>query len=467
MCILKSIFRMEKFKTILLIIITNLITAFTFSIFPMLKEEEKKDLENDNLAVFVETSDGSGEYTLSSMSGLPTDRKYIYNSEKSSCINGGVLTWNDTTRKLSVTVTSSDTCNTYFNIDETGPIISKVEVTDTTQTSITVKVTAIDRSGIDKYYYSINDGAYISSTSNTHTFTNLKAGTNYNIKVYVADTVGNNSSVHNSNKTTTALVGPYLLNTLKPAGLNTSMEGGLYRFQGATGNVNNFICFGTTDKTTCTQNMNKYMYRIIGIDSLNQLKLIKKNALSVAYNWNTDFETNITWSDSELFSGLNDNYFLNNTSYIESLWKNKILTKSWKYGDVEKSSDTANNIYQMENSWSDTVDAKIGLMFLHDYYYAYQSNGLNCAWNGEYSMCQNSWLQIKQNDLDAIYYSEWTMTRAGKYDGDYGAWYITSSGYVEEYYLSTSNSVRPVFYLTTDVSYLGGTGTIEDPIMIE
>ena len=37
--------------------------------------------------------------------------------------------------------------------------------------------------------------------------------------------------------------------TLKPTGLNTTMEGGLYRYQGTS--VNNYICFGISTKSTC------------------------------------------------------------------------------------------------------------------------------------------------------------------------------------------------------------------------
>ena len=94
MCILKSIFRVDK-KIITLLIGTNIATFFLSPSIINYLENYKNKVESDELAVFVETSDGSGMYTLSSMSSIPTDKKYIYNSELSKCINGGVLSWNE------------------------------------------------------------------------------------------------------------------------------------------------------------------------------------------------------------------------------------------------------------------------------------------------------------------------------------------------------------------------------------
>ena len=83
-------------------------------------------------------------------------------------------------------------------------------------------------------------------------------------------------------------VAQYLLEN-PTSGLNTTEEGGLYRYQGTNDTVNNYICFGTSDKSTCTGNTDIYMYRIIGINEDGQLKLIKKEALNTTYAWHSNY----------------------------------------------------------------------------------------------------------------------------------------------------------------------------------
>ena len=80
---------------------------------------------------------------------------------------------------------------------------------------------------------------------------------------------------------------------------------------------NNFICFGTSDATECKNNEAKYMYRIIGVfpdNNGNQhLKLISLKQLG-SYAWN-DTNADVDWGSSTLFTGLNGEYFLTNTTY--------------------------------------------------------------------------------------------------------------------------------------------------------
>ncbi len=56
----------------------------------------------------------SGDYELSSNNTFPTDG-YVLNTEKTSCINGGTITQNPTTKVLSLSVTNTDSCNVYFD----------------------------------------------------------------------------------------------------------------------------------------------------------------------------------------------------------------------------------------------------------------------------------------------------------------------------------------------------------------
>ena len=63
--------------------------------------------------------------------------------------------------------------------------------------------------------------------------------------------------------------------------LSTDKQGGMYRYQAAfpdsdSSEMTNWICFGTTDNCgTNDDNIDKYMYRIIGITPEGQLYLIK------------------------------------------------------------------------------------------------------------------------------------------------------------------------------------------------
>ena len=233
------------------------------------------------------------------------------------------------------------------------------------------------------------------------------------------------------------------------------MEGGLYRYQGTT--ADNYICFGTSDKSTCTGNTDAYMYRIIGINSSRQLKLIKKEALNSTMQWFTEPSYDIPWPNSFIYSNLNGSSFLSNTTYVPSGWSSKIATTSWKYGD-NTTNTTAANLYSIENAWTNTVSAKIGLWYMHDYYYG-MSGGNNYGSSA-------SWIHLSNNDSGAPSTTEWTMSRYGAEYSLYHVWNVDLHGNVYNWLLRSPYSVRPVFYLMSEVEYVSGTGTSSDPFII-
>ena len=209
------------------------------------------------------------------------------------------------------------------------------------------------------------------------------------------------------------------------------------------------------------------MYRIIGVNSNGQLKLIKKEALNSTMKWCNSYSADFPWRSSTIYSNINGSSFLSNSSYVPSGWSSKIADSSWKYGDMKNYNTTAANLYSIENAWTSTVSAKIGLWYLHDYYYGL-SGGNNCSANP--STCGTSWIYIDNNDSsDPGSGYEWTMSRYDYsiYDGTYRALHVYAGGYVNGgSYMNESFSVRPVFYLTSEVEIVSGTGTIEDPIII-
>ena len=291
--------------------------------------------------------------------------------------------------------------------------------------------------------------------------------------VHVKDSAGN---IGISNKVDISLssknIGDNILSN-PTTGLNTRLEGGLYRYQGTS--VDNYICFGTSDKDTCLGNKDAYMYRIIGIAEDGKIKVMKNYAFNTTYYWHNSNSSNTIWPNSDLYKGLNgisggkySNLFIGNTSYMPSGWEDKIETTTWKYGDNTNFSVTADALYNTENAWTDTVDAKIGLIYAHDYYYAYQSGGLNCSSTGSYSTCKTSWMHIYVSDSSAPSTYEWTVSRYG-YNGVYRyytAFNVGTNGDVNGNNIATALSIRPVFFLKYNIQLIGGTGTSTDPFII-
>ena len=241
-----------------------------------------------------------------------------------------------------------------------------------------------------------------------------------------------------------------------PTGLSTELIGGLYRYQGvqdANNTVDNYICFGTTNKNDCVSDTDKYMYRIIGISSNGQLKLIRKEALNTGYAWNSS--TGVDWAHSDLYNGLNGSYFLTNIDYVpDSTWSNRIVASDWHYGDITNSNMDAATMASTELGATDIVNAKIGLMYLHDYAYALTTPAYS----------KTSWIHLSKNDTSAPNTNyEWTISRAST---NY-AWFVSSSGDVNSYNkMTNSYSVRPVFYLQASERIASGSGTITDPYIL-
>ena len=245
--------------------------------------------------------------------------------------------------------------------------------------------------------------------------------------------------------------------------LGDTAYSGMYRYTGIDLDVDdNYVCFGTTDKEECINNPDTYMYRVIGVTSesndtlgleTNQLKLIKHTSIGT-HQWHSDYTTDTKWEDSTMYTYL-QNDVLNNTTYYPSGWSNKIDSVKWNIGDVQSWTD-GNTIYELESSSQTNGASKIGLMYLSDYYYAYQKGGTTNCGN---PVCIN-WLTNSNID-------NWTMGRYGNNgSGYYGAWAIymdSHSGYPS---LPRTFNVMPVFYLNSDEQYISGDGTLDNPIML-
>ena len=266
---------------------------------------------------------------------------------------------------------------------------------------------------------------------------------------------------------------------------NLNME---YAGVGKWSRVNNFVCFGSTETPCPTDNL----YRIIGVFE-DKVKLIKydyatstllgtdgdysgsdtpdtnyyKGSLSSIdqYYWNNATVTN-TWSESNLNKiNLNTN-FINN---IGSIWANKIATTTWKVGG-----NTWNNIvesvpsiaYQNEIvSPSENIkyDAKIGLMYASDYGFAASPS----AWTKTiYNYGGNDANGTLIKTINWMYMGGWDWT-ISRYSGNSSSAFIVAYvGSVNNSNVSINYGVRPSFNLSSSITYVSGSGSAVDPILI-
>ena len=276
----------------------------------------------------------------------------------------------------------------------------------------------------------------------------------------------------------------------------SGLEGDGYRYtgSGAVGtskNPNNFICFGTTSKSDCTANQDKYMYRVIGVFSdasgNSHVKIIKYKQL-ISAKWN-NASADVNWEDSTLYTSLNGSDFLTNTTYDylqDTSWTNKIENWTWSVVNTQTYSNsgpfypsiTTQEMYLHEmnragklstvGAWT-MPSAKIGLMYASDYTLALGSSALALTGESNYSTLKNCWIHQSNNDTTKSS-NEWTLSRYGV-DGGRGifnAWFVRDAGDVYYSYVNLSFGVRPVFYLISDVKITaGGNGSLENPFIIE
>ena len=265
---------------------------------------------------------------------------------------------------------------------------------------------------------------------------------------------------------------------------NLHME---YAGVGKWNRVNNFVCFGTSETPCPTDNL----YRIIGVID-GKVKLIKYDYATSAllgtdgdygtstpntsyykgsltsintYYWNNVTKKN-TWSESNLNKlNLNTN-FINN---IGVEWSNKIVTTTWKVGG-----NTFDNIgssvpsiaYQNEivaPAENTTYDAKIGLMYVSDYGFAASPS----AWTTtlyNYDGNDAKGTSIKTINWMYMGYYDWMISRNSDYSDN--AFRVIGDGYVYYNYVYDYFGVRPSFNLSSSITYVSGSGSAVDPILI-
>ena len=437
---MKKKYRIILYTSIFLLCVVASIILVVKKSNSVYEEESKPKVvkHKSMLSMNLEQTAGSGDYKTVTQSSWPTEG-YKFNAELSKCENGSTLSWDDTKKAVIMQGNVSDKCYVYFDI--WIPSIADY-CTSGTDLATCVK----------------NFGDQGPSVSNIY--------------------------IHNSSLT-------------NGAGDNS------YRYAGA--NPNNFVCFGS-DASPCPIDN---LYRIIGVFGENYhgangkqlVKLIKYDYMTTdelgtdgdysqtykewgmdstykgtygdgerigVYYWNykaTGSATN-TWSTSLLNkTNLNTN-FINN---IGTTWANKIATVTWKVGgntwanigtktsSVAYTNEITNPVTTNTTDNATTYSAKIGLMYVSDYGFAASPDAwtLTMSSYNNTTATNNNWMYM------GLY--EWTISRYA--DGSNGAFGVDYAGRVG-YDVDGFNGVRASFNLESSVSYVSGSGSMSDPIVI-
>jgi len=438
---MKKKYRIILYTSIFLLCVVASIILVVKKSNSVYEEESKPKVvkHKSMLSMNLEQTAGSGDYKTVTQSSWPTEG-YKFNAELSKCENGSTLSWDDTKKAVIMQGNVSDKCYVYFDI--WIPSIADY-CTSGTDLATCVK----------------NFGDQGPSVSNIY--------------------------IHNSSLT-------------NGAGDNS------YRYAGA--NPNNFVCFGS-DASPCPIDN---LYRIIGVFGENYhgangkqlVKLIKYDYMTTdelgtdgdysqtykewgmdstykgtygdgerigVYYWNykaTGSATN-TWSTSLLNkTNLNTN-FINN---IGTTWANKIATVTWKVGgntwanigtktsSVAYTNEITNPVTTNTTDNATTYSAKIGLMYVSDYGFAASPDAwtLTMSSYNNTTATNNNWMYM------GLY--EWTISRIADFSSF--AFYVCFDGNVDSFDVDYSYGVRASFNLESSVSYVSGSGSMSDPIVI-
>ena len=259
-----------------------------------------------------------------------------------------------------------------------------------------------------------------------------------------------------------------------------------YRYYGP--NPNNYICLDMEGSSTCPD---KHLYRIIGSiyeekENTNRIKVIKAtpliNGSTTTYAWNSNNNiwatiTNGNYSNSlnsgaSLMKLLNSGDWWNRTNTFANYGltekaKSYITTSRYYLGGYDRSSIVTSTMYGYERGtlryttsrplyW----DGMVGLMYLSDYGYA---AGKTCV-DGTNLVNYNSSCKSKDWLYDSNNF-QWLMSLgSGAPDHVFLVGKGGQGGYSK---CSTPLAVFPVFYLTSTTSIISGTGTMDDPYIID
>ena len=488
-----------KLGLFVFIIIGVVILNFTYK--NKNEETKTKKRKQNNLAIMIKGD--SGEYVSSNE--IPKGN-YVLNEEKTICENGGkVVSYNNLTGQIGFSFLGSDRCSLYFDkiIDTQKPIISNLNVNDTTVTAVLT-----DDKGLSSY------GISSSNTMEPTNWTSI-SGTSYNFSTSIT-TEGTyylwvkDTSANVAKKDFTISLGTPITTLISTSTPDVYNENGL-RYEGA--DPNNYICLDNKTSGACSSS--SLLFRIIGLfeeeyssdgttsaGTKKLLKILDTNnygGTSGKYWSGSSSNQSNNWSKSTLNTELNGNYLtaLLAISGVNSKLSSAIVSSKWHLGGTNStpgsnyyySTITIENWYKAERSpyatsgtlknlYSDNpefVYEKVGLMYPSDYGYATvggsTTNKAGCRAQELYNWSSSSYSDCKNNDWifkSTIFVSsgEWFISPNGY--SSFAAARLYSTGYLSEYNVYISQfAVRPTFYLDSSIlKIVGGSGTKDDAYRI-
>ena len=440
----------------------------------------------DNVSVTnVTGSSVTLDISATSENGNITTYYYSLNdSEEYQETTSNPITINDLNKltEYKISIYAIDNTNARSNIyevivttiDESGPVINSVSVSNINSVGFTLTVDATSDVGIERYYFYVNgDGENYAGTStiNNYTFDTLNSNTDYDVLVFAENINGIYSEKYSLNVKTSeseVLLTNYIKNLYFSQENNDiyyhtgasvlSAQDSSYRYLGP--NPDNYVCFGSNE-TACPE---ENLYRIIGVFD-DKVKLIKSTSFG-RYIWNSG-ESN-TWNETTK----PDIYYTLNETFLDTIslnWQNKISEHQYSVGGMRDSMPgTAKECYDLEvgTGQSGYIEVmKIGLMYVSDYGFATSDNNwaidiFDYRYDGDNTAATDNWIYPGVSEWT----SQWTIS-----PGTSGyAFYLTQSGYIYAYdnTVTFAKDIRPCFYLKSNVTYSSGSGTESDPIRL-
>ena len=374
------------------------------------------------LSIMLESSDGSGNYVMTTQNSWPTDG-YVFNSELSKCENGSTLSWDKTNKMVKFSGNMADKCYVYFDVD-TSMSLAEYVVSQYTGTQ-----------GVNGIYYhdaNLTNGAgdnsyrYAGANPNNYVCFGSDDATCPTENLYrIIGVIDGKVKLIHANGATTDMLGT---------------DGGYVNtYQALLGNFSQYYK-GNGDLTK------------IG-----------------SCQWDKIGDN--TWSTSTTNTiNLNTNYL----TYLDSKntkWKTMIADTTWHVGGMNYNNGLATNAKTAYNyevgvnkDANTTVTSKIGLMYVSEYYYAASKDywilpGYNSSGNNYKKSTNDNWLYTGL--------SEWTISRNSDGSGD--AFAVARDGTVRGVAVGRSNgsAARPSFSLLSSIKFTSGEGTAVNPIRIQ
>ena len=442
------------------------------------------------ISMNLEQTAGAGDYKTVTQSSWPT-KGYKFNAELSRCEKGSELSWDDTKKAVIVSGNLSDKCYVYFDIYQpklAEYIKSQYTGTQGDNALYYHNSTLTNGAGDNSYRYA--GGDYVLTEAGKATGATMMIGYNNSVTTALIDFYCNGTKQYVGYASSCSTSHYYLIkgDTTQYQTYNEALNASVEKGYLTKDNVKNFVCFGS-DATTCpTENL----YRIIGVFN-NHVKLIKydyaKSSLlgtdgdfsqeytsnyfsgeqgespssNSLYYWNNAVPN--TWSASKLNTvNLNTNF----TTNIGTAWANKIATTTWKVGGGSVSyilASVPKTAYQYEvgsSASTTTYDAKIGLMYVSDYYYSASPSAWTLVgYNSDYTKSYAS-----ANGENWLYGGGWDWTISRSSDGSGDAFRVFGNGVVSSDLVIYFSGVRPSFSLLSSTTYVSGSGSMSDPVRI-